>query len=96
MEDSMSDIVERCTEYLSVGGFFNPEMMDHEKVRDLVIDCRTEIERLREALAGNDLYVKTWSDDYDAMKIENERLREEVQKLQDELYSLYYAQSMEE
>ena len=30
----------RITEYLSVGGFFNPEMMEHDKVRDLLIQIR--------------------------------------------------------
>ena len=34
------------TEYLSVGGLFNPELMEHEKVRDLLIECRTEISRI--------------------------------------------------
>jgi hypothetical protein len=44
----MSDVAKRLTEYLTVGGFFNPELMEHDKVRDLLIDCRTEIEHLRE------------------------------------------------
>ena len=44
------DIVERCSNYLSSGGLFNPEFADHDAVRDLVINCRDEIERLREAL----------------------------------------------
>lgn len=30
----------RITEYLIAGGLFNPEMMEHDKVRDLLIDCR--------------------------------------------------------
>lgn len=34
------ELVERITEYLSLGGFWNPELMDHEKVRELLIDCR--------------------------------------------------------
>lgn len=34
----------RITEYLSAGGLFNPELMDHEKVRDLLIDARDVIE----------------------------------------------------
>lgn len=42
------DVVERCYEYLSNGGLFNPELMDHEAVSNLVIDCRNEIERLRQ------------------------------------------------
>lgn len=36
-------ITQRITEYLSLGGFFNPEAMDHDKVRDLLIDAREEI-----------------------------------------------------
>lgn len=39
---------ERITNYLSNGGLFNPEMMDHDKVRELLIECRDEIERLSE------------------------------------------------
>ena len=37
----MSDIVERCNEYLSAGGLFNPEMMEHDKVRALILDIQT-------------------------------------------------------
>ena len=44
----MSDVAERLTEYLVHGGFYNPELMAHDKVRDLLIDCRDEIVRLRE------------------------------------------------
>ena len=44
------DIVERCFNYLSSGGLFNPEFADHDAVRDLVIDCRDEIEQLREVV----------------------------------------------
>lgn len=29
-----------ATAYLASGGLFNPELMEHDKVRDLVIDCR--------------------------------------------------------
>lgn len=34
-----------------------------------------ENQRLREALRDNETFVKTWSDEYDAMKAEIERLR---------------------
>ena len=37
---SPEELVERITEYLSMGGAFSPEMMEHDKVRDLLIDCR--------------------------------------------------------
>lgn len=33
-------LTERITEYLSSGGLFNPEMADHSRVRNLLIDCR--------------------------------------------------------
>ena len=34
----------RITEYLRGGGLWNPECMDHDKVRRLLIDCRTEFD----------------------------------------------------
>ena len=37
------DIVLRITEYLSNGGLFNPELMPHSDVRDLLLACRDEI-----------------------------------------------------
>ena len=40
----------RITEYLFLGGLFNPELMEHDKVRDLLIDCRTALSRLRALL----------------------------------------------
>jgi hypothetical protein len=40
MNERIKELVGRITEYLSAGGLFNPELMDHDKVRDLLIDCR--------------------------------------------------------
>jgi hypothetical protein len=40
-------IYDRLTEYCLHGGLYNPELMQHDKVRDLLIDCRDEIARLR-------------------------------------------------
>ena len=40
---------ERINDYLSCGGLFNPEMMEHEKVRALLLDCREEIMDLQRA-----------------------------------------------
>jgi hypothetical protein len=37
---------DRITNYLSAGGFFNPEHMEHQKVRDLLMDCRDELDTL--------------------------------------------------
>jgi hypothetical protein len=54
---------EKITEYLEKGGLINPELMDHKAVRDLLIDCRKEIDRLvlreRALLHQNDLLRAT-------------------------------------
>lgn len=45
----MSAAADQITEYLSVGGLFNPEMMNqtqHEAVRDTLIKARDDIQRL--------------------------------------------------
>lgn len=42
----MNQTVDKITEYLVAGGLFNPELMEHDKVRDLLMECRSEIERL--------------------------------------------------
>lgn len=36
----------RISEYLQTGGLFNPEMMEHDKVAKLIIDCRDFIRPL--------------------------------------------------
>lgn len=38
--DPTAELTNRITEYLSRGGLFNPEIMEHDKVRDLLIDIR--------------------------------------------------------
>ena len=50
----MSSLLQyRITAYLSGGGLFNPELANHDAVRDLLIDCRAalasgdEVEQLR-------------------------------------------------
>lgn len=37
------ELVERISDYLLSGGLFNPELMDHRQVRDLLIDCRDSL-----------------------------------------------------
>lgn len=46
----MSDVLIKIKEYLSSGGLFNPELMEHEKVRDLIIECREELSSLKAQL----------------------------------------------
>ena len=47
------ELVERITGHLASGGLFNPEMAIHDRVRDLLIDCRHALEiraeRVKEA-----------------------------------------------
>lgn len=41
--DSTPNLLGRIKEYLLNGGTFNPEMMEHDKVRELILDCRTAL-----------------------------------------------------
>lgn len=45
-DDLVREMIERFDEYLGNGGFFNPEAMSHEGVRDLIIDCRDLLEEI--------------------------------------------------
>lgn len=47
MSASISDEI---SEYLQLGGLFNPELMDHDKVRDLLMRARDSHDALVEAL----------------------------------------------
>jgi predicted nucleic acid-binding Zn-ribbon protein len=42
------ELEQRITDYLASGGLFNPEMAKHDRVRDLLIDCRAAIEGAKE------------------------------------------------
>lgn len=41
-------IIVRIKEYLANGGLFNPELMDHNEVRNLLLDAAEEIQRLED------------------------------------------------
>lgn len=43
-------ILARIQEYLMLGGLWNPEMMEHDKVRDLIIEARDYIELQEEQI----------------------------------------------
>lgn len=36
-------ILDRIQQYLEVGGLWNPELMEHDKVRRLLLDIRTHL-----------------------------------------------------
>ena len=40
MDQQVQDLVTRITDYLAMGGLFNPELADHVAVRDLLMECR--------------------------------------------------------
>ncbi len=46
------ELLARIQNYLVNGGLFNPEMMEHEKVRDLLMDCRKYIAETQTPNAG--------------------------------------------
>lgn len=43
----MTDVLDRIKGYLTSGGMFNPELANHDSVRELVINSRDEIIRLK-------------------------------------------------
>ena len=63
-------------------------------INEEILSIRSEVDQLREALADNDVYVKTWSDNYDAaqdeitrLRAQNERLRHALALCRTELFS---------
>jgi hypothetical protein len=40
MIDKKQELIQRITEYLASGGLFNPELVNHDAVKDLLIDLR--------------------------------------------------------
>lgn len=84
-----NELIEKINEYLNVGGFFNPELMEHHKVSDLLLECRnellkanTEIEQLREEaefgyMTGFDVAKNQYCTMVQELEDENERQRAE-------------------
>lgn len=40
MDQRAKELIDAITAYLFGGGLFNPELADHNAVRDLLIECR--------------------------------------------------------
>ena len=66
----------RIDDYLQAGGLFNPEMMNHEKVRTLLMDCRaalaasaSETEKLPAKWRSEEWCASTMTDDRPAEEI---------------------------
>jgi len=76
------DVLMRILDYIGNGGLFNPDLMDHDKVRDLVVDCRTALDA---ALAEIDQLTRRAECDgwrIEDAKAEIDRLRAQNEKLE--------------
>jgi hypothetical protein len=68
-----SDLSQRIGNYLSNGGLFNPDMMDHDAVRDLLIDCRAALDLL--PVASEPVAWERWMRDENGREYEPEVTR---------------------
>jgi chromosome segregation ATPase len=79
-----TDVIKRIQDYLLSGGMWNPELAIHDNVRDLIIDCRTEIENLQSE--RNELRKKCaeWIYSFRDLRTLTQQLDEEINDLLDE------------
>jgi hypothetical protein len=75
-EDSKTDVINRIKDYLLSGGMWNPELAIHDNVRDLIIDCRTEIENLQREIDE----LKDWKESalVEFNKIQTQEIGKEI------------------
>ena len=82
------ELTQRITDYLTGGGLFNPEMANHEAVRDLLIDCRDALAHPNPAAQHwHDLYKAKCKDLHDRQAMlgaEIVALEEEIEELKEE------------
>lgn len=82
------DLIQRIENYLAAGGLSNPELMDHERVRDLIIDCRDALAHPNPAAQHwHDLYKAKCQDLHDRQAMlgaEIAALEEELEELKEE------------
>ena len=57
-KSSALDLIKRIDNYLVMGGMFNPEEMEHHKVRDLLLDTRNELKEIHELLRKQQVIVR--------------------------------------
>lgn len=79
-----ADLVARATAYLTGGGLFNPELANHDAVRNLIIDCRDAIERLTREINLSRQYAAGKDADYVTelgARLAAERERDEARDL---------------
>lgn len=81
----MNKIVDEIGQYLQLGGLFNPEVMEHHKVSDLLMRSRDELERLvekcdRQAMVIRRMYVEYYPDQWFAWNGFGEKDRNNLPK----------------
>ena len=47
-DEEIQPLLDRIQNYLELGGLFNPECMEHDKVRDLIMDCKAILRKAQE------------------------------------------------
>lgn len=47
-DEEIQPLLDRIQNYLELGGLFNPECMEHDKVRDLIMDCKAILRKASE------------------------------------------------
>ena len=47
-DEEIKPLLDRIQNYLECGGLFNPECMEHDKVKDLIMDCRAILKKASE------------------------------------------------
>lgn len=52
------DLIDRIDNYLAMGGMFNPEEMEHHKVRDLLLDSREELTKIQSLLEKQQVIIR--------------------------------------
>lgn len=65
--EQIMNVTDRIDQYFDVGGLFNPEHMEHEKVRELLWDARSYIKELEydnwqklSAITAYDIQIKKY------------------------------------
>ena len=68
----MKNIIDRINEYLGNGGFFNPELMNHDEVRNLLMDCRNIIKIQQSQIESFNEELKDMAKDMRQMKYKHD------------------------
>jgi hypothetical protein len=63
----MTSVVEKIEQYLSNGGLFNPELMDHQAVRDMIIEARDVISDMVREKNDAEKWVKIPTEENEAV-----------------------------